>query len=353
VFYYILLLLFLLATVFIKKYSLVYYYLSLLMLLLLAGFRYNVGTDYWRYEEAYVGGEAWFPEVGLKLIIYLLKSVNIDVQIYFFVLALFIQLLFLKGFKNFSVNQNTFNYKEVLYYLIFFYVTLYYFNHSMNLIRQFIAMGLFLINIKYIVNKKFLKYNIIFFLMFIFHQTSLFLYPLYFLKGILYKIFNHSKKTVILLILSFLLMFVKFDKVIIDLIMMFGGRYSYYAIWASDKYLKYELSPEVMVLLFVKLMLTVWMVINRRKFINNRYSRVVYGIFIVGALLTYPLYPMLIFRRLLFYINITEIFIFTLFALKDREARIILIIYSISLFFVNLIYGFSNPLPVNFRLPFL
>ncbi|MFD9624838.1 EpsG family protein, partial [Peribacillus muralis] len=136
-----------LLSITIKKYGIVFYYLLLIGLLLVAGFRYDVGTDYLSYENSFLYGQYWYPEIGFRLLIDFFKGLGLTPQMIFFMLALLIQLLIIKGIKVNCGNS------QLVYWCLFFYITLYYFNHSLNIIRQFIAIGVFLINIRNIVDK--------------------------------------------------------------------------------------------------------------------------------------------------------------------------------------------------------
>lgn len=345
---YIFLLILSLLTLTKNKSKRVFYCLLLIYMLLIAGFRYEVGTDYWRYELAYTEDFFWFPEVGLKIIVNLLKDLNISVQGYFFILALFIQMLIIKSIKKYSPGE------EVFYLALFFFISLYYFNHSMNLIRQFIALGVFMLNIENIIHRRFFKYNIYFGLMFLIHQSSVLLYPFYFIPFIFLKIINNRISRNIILFISFVLMFVKFDTFIIDILAEYGRYYSYYAVWGAENYLDYDLSWQMALVMIAKLVLSFWIINNKEKFVNNRQHEVLFCIYFIGVILTFPLYPMLIFRRLLYPINIVEIIVYSLFIQQrqDRLAltKIIFIVYSIIFYFAHLLSGFSSPLPYDIRL---
>jgi EpsG family len=314
-------------------------------MLLLAGFRYQVGTDYGNYERAFVEEIFWFPEQGFRLVIKLLKNLNFSAQGYFFVLAFLIQILIIKSIKKYSDN------KEGFYLSLFFYISLYYFNHSMNTIRQFIAIAIFLLNINNVIERRFFRYNIYFIIMFLFHQSSIIFYPIYFIYNILSKLTNAPIKRNLLLIVSFMLMFVKFDQIVIDLLATYGDKwnYSYYATWGADEYLKYDLSWKMLLVLLGKFILILWIINNKQAFIKNKQQEVLFNLFFIGVILTFPLYPMLIFRRLLFYINIIEILIYPLFIQRKKHAKIIFIIYSLIFYFANLLEGFSSPLPYSIR----
>ncbi|EMJ6443316.1 MULTISPECIES: EpsG family protein [Bacillus] len=344
-FAYIFMLILSLLTLLKGRYAQVFYWLASTYVLLLAGFRYGVGTDYYSYERMYTEGRVWFSEPGLVYIMDFMKFLGIPVQIFFLVIAFLIQYLIYKAIKHYSDTR------EVYYMAVFFYISLYYFNTSLNTIRQFIAMGLFLINVNNIINKKFIKYNLMFIVTIMFHKSAIFFYPMYFLHNLVTRYINTNTKRVTLLVISFSLMFVRFDELIIKIISkVFGNQYSYYTEWASSQYLEYSLSWKMAVLLIVKLLLSIWLVSNKEKFIHLKKHEVIFGIYYISLILTFPLYPMLIFRRLLFYISITEIIIFALFIQKNPKAKIVFILFALSYYFANLLLGYSTPLPYEIRL---
>lgn len=339
-------LVFSLLTLIKSKYNRGFYYLLWIIMLLIAGLRYNVGTDYKNYERSFLNFEFWFSDTAFIWITKVIKYLGFSVQGYFFVIALLIQVLIFKSLKKYTTDFRTFLLS------VFFFITLYYFNNSMNTLRQFIAIGIFLLNIENIINRKFLRYNMLFIIMFLFHTSSIIFYPLYFLYKSLNPFIRNAKYMNIILIVSFLLMFVKFDKVIEGLILKYGEsfNYTYYATWGADSYLKYDLSWQLLVVLITKFILSLWIVNNKQKFIYNKRDEVLFSIFFIGLVLTFPLYPMLIFRRLLFYINIIEVIIYAMFAKEKSINFYVFVIYSIIFYIVNLLAGFATPLPYTIRI---
>ncbi|MRG85071.1 EpsG family protein [Salinibacillus xinjiangensis] len=318
-----------------------FYYILLVYMALIASVRYYVGTDYWKYEEGYINNDFWFPEVGLKVVANIFHFFNLDVQLFFLAIAISIQLLIVKSLREYSENN-----REILVYALFFFITFYYFNHSMNIIRQYIAIGILFLNFNNIVEKKFIKYNIYFVFMLLFHQSSIILYPVYFIPRLFKKVINNRSYRNIALLLSFGLMFVRFDELITSILLKFGGRFSYYAKWGAEKYLEYDLSWKMLIVLIVKLIITLWIVNNKEKFIKTKKQEVLFTIYFFGMVLTFILYPMLIFRRLLMYINIVEIVIYALFIQKQsKHGKMILISWALMYYFAHLLSGFSDPLP--------
>ncbi|WP_430074640.1 EpsG family protein [Priestia aryabhattai] len=329
-----------------SKFNRVFYFLLWFILLLVAGLRYNVGTDYLNYERAYNNSDFWFSEIGFIWISKVMKYLGFSSQLYFFAIALLIQVLVFKSLKKYTENS------RVFYLSIFFFITLYYFNHSMNTLRQFIAIGIFMLNVENIIKRNFLKYNFFFIVAFLFHTSSIVFYPLYFLCKMSNKVIHMPKIRNALLIISFALMFVRFDGLIQNLVLKYASDYTYvyYATWGADSYIAYDLSWQMMLVLVSKFILSLWIINNINVFTNTRTQKVIFNIFFIGLILTFPLYPMLIFRRFLFYINIFEIIVYAIFAHANKRAFFLFVIYAIIFFIVNLLSGFSAPLPYTIRI---
>jgi len=321
-----------------------FYYLLWILMLLIAGFRYMVGTDYANYEAAFVSSLFWYSDLGFTYFTKLMQFLNLSPQAYFFTIALLIQVIIF-----FSLRKLT-DTKSIFYISIFFYITLYYFNNSMNTLRQFIAIGIFIYNINNIINKRFISYTLLSGLMFLFHSSSIIFYPLYFIINFLVKLTKNKNLMYVLLMISFLLMFVRFDTIITNIIVGLKiEAYQYYVTWGAQSYLQYELSWKLFVVLLIKLILSYWIIKEKDSLINNKKDEKLFAIFFFGLLLTFPLYPMLIFRRLLFYINIIEVIIYANFVKTTKMRIFIFILYAVIFYFINLLSGFATPLPFKLR----
>ena len=170
--------------------------LSFWLMVTVAAIRYGVGTDYWRYEQSFVTGLMWFPEHGVRVLVYLLRVFTARPQIFFVITSLLIHLMFRISFNKYAGSPLG------AALCFFFYIALYYFNHSLNLVRQFIAMGIFLLNIDNILKRRFLRYNLSFVIMSLFHQSALVYYPLYFVVPHLGRITRPKLVRMLLLLFS-------------------------------------------------------------------------------------------------------------------------------------------------------
>lgn len=158
------------------------------ILALFAGLRYKVGVDYDSYVELFSYlADGYSYVVREPLFYYFVKGLDAiggTYQFIFLVFACFTQYFMYKAIKTNSVN---FTLSTALYFTI---VSFYLF--TFNVVRQWLALPVFLYSIKFIVEKdgkRFLLYNVISALFF--HISLLFLIPLYFVIG---KEFSKWKK---------------------------------------------------------------------------------------------------------------------------------------------------------------
>ncbi len=174
------------------------FFIILLLLVVMAGIRYNVGTDYETYSQVQI------PEVlsGMTGRVELLYQVLIKIgaalgsyQTYmwiFLLTHLFIIFPIMIAYKQLS---NSF----LLSMFIFLFSGFY--NNSLNMMRQSIAIALFIFGIRFIIKRKFIQYITIIIIASLFHSTAILLLPVYFLynKHISNKLFM----TVAIAILAF------------------------------------------------------------------------------------------------------------------------------------------------------
>lgn len=158
-------------------------------LFILASIRYEIGTDYpvylkfftnvkpYNFSSAYVIGNQYFEPL-FQFTVAILKNI-ISNPVFYFSLWAFIALFCIwKGIKEQSPN----------YILsIFIFYCIFYHHYVFNTIRQGITMGIFLISLKYILDRKFIPV----FLMGIFastiHTSGLLIIPSYFISMIRIK----------------------------------------------------------------------------------------------------------------------------------------------------------------------
>jgi hypothetical protein len=146
----------------------------------LSAFRYNVGTDYIAYEEMFNGVVTnTLPPVWLakeKGYLWLLELVNIlggNFQAVCLITTIMITCFSYYGFKFILKDRSDFMPLLTLLYIMGMYF------FTLNAIRQSIAVAIFIFSIKYIYERKLLKYFFLTVIAFLFHRSAIVLFPLY------------------------------------------------------------------------------------------------------------------------------------------------------------------------------
>lgn len=158
-------------------------WLSAVPFLLIAALRYRVGTDYTTYVEIQIPQLLRGVDYRLKYEYFYQVLIKFGMavggyQVVFFLTHLVLLFFVWKSFKNLSTD-----------YFISIFVFMFgcYFNLSLNIMRQFIAMAVFLFAIKYIVQKQPIRYFGTMIVGFLFHKTAAIFVPLYLLGKIKVK----------------------------------------------------------------------------------------------------------------------------------------------------------------------
>lgn len=161
-------------------------FLSFIPLFLISILRYNTGTDYLVYSTKQIPqvlyGNSNSVEFLYESIIKIGYFLNNDS--YFWIFALTHLLIFI--FCYLSIIRANINYTWA--YFLFFAST--FFNISLNLMRQSIAISIFYFCIPFIYEKRWKPYFIFILLAMSFHTSIVICLPLYFLNRISLKWFN-------------------------------------------------------------------------------------------------------------------------------------------------------------------
>jgi len=207
-----------------KKISSALIGLALLFASSVAGLRYGVGTDFFAYEQWFRHYLAYpirfdnYQDLGFSVMIKGLQLFTDSPQILFFVSALITNILVMMFIK-----KNT-----DLYDLGFFlFITLYFYYSSLNIMRQWIAISIFLFSLKYAFDKKFIKYILLVLIASTFHASALLMLPIYFTFRFKAKFTN----IFVLFIISFLIAF-NFNTIVIKLA-------NFFPFLNAERYLSY------------------------------------------------------------------------------------------------------------------
>lgn len=162
-----------------KKY---WYAIECICLILLSGLRYHVGGDSLAYEEDFESGT--YPKLTelyrfdfknseyqplWYLLVAIVKSIANDFILLQIVHSLFINIVVFWFIRRYSKKPFTM-------VLVYFVMTYLYFN--MEILRESIAVCIFLLSIPYLQNKRYLQYYILVILAIGFHFSALILIPI-------------------------------------------------------------------------------------------------------------------------------------------------------------------------------
>lgn len=157
------------------------HFIALLLIAFIVGFRYEVGVDWEGYKTDFEFIKArphlhftdQYMEPGFFYINKIIADWGLSYEWMFFTVALLTWYFFFISVP-----------KYLLPLFIFFLFVDEYFFWGMNGVRQFAAMSIWLVAIKYIINKNLLKYILLMVIASLFHRSALILLPFYFIPYI-------------------------------------------------------------------------------------------------------------------------------------------------------------------------
>lgn len=164
-----------------RKTTAIYLAAAFLLLVLVTSCRYAIGFDYFSYRNIYEMVSQWsFGDIfhiywGEPLYFILCKLLGMAGCPYQ-LLLLIINIFLLSAAMHFI-----YRYSKLPWVSIYLYVTLQFLAYNMNLIRQSIATAFFLLAYPYLKSRKILPFTILVLIGGLFHNSLLFMYPLYFL----------------------------------------------------------------------------------------------------------------------------------------------------------------------------
>lgn len=173
--------------------------IAIIMASLVCGLRYGVGTDFFEYQNwffRYIDAmpSANTSDIGFAIFIKILQIFSKNPQIMYIAVAFFVNIMVM-----IFIKRNTKWYD--MGYFLFIALSLYY--SSFNIMRQWIAISMFLYALKYAFDGKFIKYSIVILVASTFHATAILLLPVYFL----FKLKLNRRNTIILMVSLFIILF--------------------------------------------------------------------------------------------------------------------------------------------------
>jgi len=159
----------------------IFFLVTCIALMLIAAFRVNIGRDYDTYTSSLVylhkgSSLSWLNyEPGFMLLCKLLAPFTKNGHIIIIVTSIITMGLVYVSIKKYSVNA---------FQSLFLYYSLYLFCNSLNLVRQFIAIGIILVSLNAIMNQQLFKSMLCIGIAAMFHSSALLCIPFFFFQKI-------------------------------------------------------------------------------------------------------------------------------------------------------------------------
>lgn len=180
------------------KLSTLFLSLAAVPLIMVSGLRWETGVDHLNYWYLFTNINYGIPnhsEIGFSLLCKAIWFFTMDMSVMFFICALITIV-----FTFIAIKQSSSN----LFISVFLFITMGYYFYSMNSIRHFMAISLFLFAFKFLKERKLIIYIPIILLAATFHKVAIVALPLYFLLNIKYKAYWYGIFSALLLIFSML-----------------------------------------------------------------------------------------------------------------------------------------------------
>lgn len=197
-----------------KRLRTIFYYFLVFILFLFSSLRYEVGVDFELYKSTVsnpYGYEFDRLEIFYKLLIMVMHYTGLPYQTLFIVSSA----IYMFSFAIFNKKYFPLPFLSLLFFI--FIPSLYL--ASFNLIRQFAAIGIFLIGFKFLLERKFFRYCLVLLVASLFHKSAILLVFAYF-------IINNVKLTLLTIVLLFILtkpiLFAIYEYHILPSIYLFG-----------------------------------------------------------------------------------------------------------------------------------
>lgn len=307
-----------------KKRKYKYVILALITYAVIFGFRYGVGRDYFHYladfEDFITYGHqtGWIKwEMGFSLLVQLLAKLH-NVNFIFGVLS-FIPLFLL------TYNLKKWPQTYPLLFLVFIIGCSWL--SQANVIRQYVAIGLWATSIKYAIEKKIIIHYLLLFVASTIHNASLILfvfYPLMYWKNEWFR--NIKLQITVLLALNVLIRFPFVLQMVayLDGVIDYLG-YIHYAELGNNSIL-FSSETSIGLGYLVSLMSSLILIYfsnEVKHYYDDRYITMIYNLYYIGLILHVIFAQSIIFGRVTYFFSCFSfiIFAFTIYYLRSVEKR--------------------------------
>lgn len=289
-------------------------------MVLLAGLRDGIGYDFESYK-------LWFHTIKSTENFWEIDNIEIGYILLNKLCTSFNQLIliiaiFSVGIKLFYINKYSKN--KLLSMLLYF--TGVYIMFDMGVIRQGLSISIALISIKYIIERRFLKFIFVIFVASLFHTSILIFIPLYFIGT---KKFSR-KFIYTASILSLIIYFLKLDREILMFISnlnipIISNKLLYYYNSYDEGTLYISIIKRLIILIF-------FMEVYKRKDINNNYDNLFFNAYFLSNIIMclFPTIPILSGRGNMS-LYFMQVFIFSniIYNINTKIYRILIYIFVI------------------------
>lgn len=295
-------------------------FFSFTCMFLVSSVRKDVGIDYIQYSSLQIpmvlSGDYSNVEFLYRYVIKIGYLIGKN-QMVFVLTHLIILLFSYKAFINNSTN-----------YLFSMYIFLFsgFFNHSLNIMRQSIATAIFLYAIKFIFERKFIKYVISIAVSFLFHKTAIIFFPIYFLYGVRFNI----KRSIIILITAIM------AKPLVNKGLFFiATNYNIYRNYLNKNFIAAPLSGTyVMINIFVMVLFLTIYILNNNSLNKSQSFYFYIQILTICILIYYDIIPN--YDRIMFMLFSCQIFSIPCLieSVKNKKFKKIFTIFTLILYLI-------------------
>lgn len=225
------------------------YVVLCISILCFAAFRLETGYDYAPYRNMFdtvksssldvfqLSGELNI-ELGYVFLMSIFKSISFEL----FVIIISIVAIVPKVYFIYKLNKNKF-------LMLFCYYSSIYLTYDMGIMRQAIALSIVLCSIKYIIERKFVKFLSIVIIAFLFHSTSLIFCFIYLLKDKECSLKLYIICIIVALVLPFIINSVKIISIFSVFSGLIGSKAEYYYYYYEQGNIFYSLVKRVVIIL--------------------------------------------------------------------------------------------------------
>lgn len=307
-------------------------FLPFLILIIVTGFRFEVGTDYGGYVrnfETLRTGEINRIELSFRLIVEFSQLLGLSVQFVFLVYAILTYVCIFLGIKYFDPEA------KYRHYMMALLITFFLFN-IFNTIRQMAAVAILFYALKFMLEKKFIRYFLLVGISYFFHKSGI-VFGLFFFVALQVDI----KFYLALLIVAPLMFYSNFINFMIQLFVRITGS-EFYSIYATGGNARVSLSSGIGILVFY--LLAVVFYIFYHQIVETDQQKLAVKLYIMYTGLYLIFLPSEIATRMLYYPMVACIIAIPLLeriTFKESEKAYMqyIIIAIILLLFGNLMFN--------------